>query len=504
MNNFDPTFLNLLQDNNQVILDDNSNNKFVKVVSCTFLDLINTNIKAINKTDIKGQLEIPEYQRPYIWKEKQINRLLNDIIEYEESDKNNKPLFYLGSIILHQNGDRLKIIDGQQRITTLLIMKLLKSRSLKSGIKYTSSVSIKNIMANYSYLKSIDEDDIFEYANTNVLSKIDFNKINVTLVITNSEDLSYTFFETQNTDGIPLDGSDIIKAHHLRAIPSKKKSNFQARKWENNKSERVENIIQNLTKIRFWNNRRWRCFPFYRDKSGIKNILIEEFTERTKHINKDISFYHSIVEVINGNSMHMYESQYKQLRQPLYDGDNTLNYINDYVYLHDILFNRDKRDARISDDFYEFTEKLMHGNTGTTFLKELLEVCIVCYVGRFGYYQLLETSLWLYRVIYSLRVSSSRNVREDSIFKFVYNNQLLDNILYAYTSDELIRYLKRFKYSFNTNYLDSGQSKDRHIITLQSYFIGIEDSIYYKEENSAKMFDKMLASAINSKIEDKK
>ena len=40
----------------------------------------------------------------------------------------------------------------------------------------------------------------------------------------------------------------------------------------------------------------------------------------------------------------MHESHIKQLKQPLSDGNNTLDYINDYVHLYDILFNKNKTD----------------------------------------------------------------------------------------------------------------------------------------------------------------
>lgn len=50
----------------------------LRVVSCTLQELFETNTRAIKGTDIKGQLSIPEYQRPYVWREKQINQLLDD------------------------------------------------------------------------------------------------------------------------------------------------------------------------------------------------------------------------------------------------------------------------------------------------------------------------------------------------------------------------------------------------------------------------------------------
>ncbi|ABG60180.1 DUF262 domain-containing protein [Cytophaga hutchinsonii] len=472
----------------------------IEVVSCTFNDLINTFQKAIPNTNIKGQLCIPEYQRPYVWKEKQINRLLDDFIEYYKNTDNDKPLFYLGSIIVHKDEGTLKIIDGQQRITTLLLINSIINKEIKSGIQYTSTTSINNIKRNFSYLKSVHAKDVFDYADTEVLNYIDFDKINVTLVVTATEDLAYTFFETQNTGGVRLSGSDIIKAHHLRAISSEKNINYQARKWEGIESEKIESIIQNLTKIRFWDNRNWRRFPFYRDEKGIKEVLIEEFTENTKHDKEDISFYYSAVKMEAGRAFQMHESNYKQLKQPLSDGNNTLDYINDYVHLHDVLFNRSKKDYRVSDAFYDFNEKLMHGNSGTLFLKELLEICIITYVSRFGFYRLFEASLWLYRSIYSLRVSSSRNVREDSIFKFVFENQFIDNIIEVYTVDELILYLKRFKYTFNTDNLGVKESKDKHIGSLNNYFNEFGKTEDFKK--TPKAFDKAFLTAIVTKIKE--
>lgn len=475
-------------------------NKGVKVISCTFKDLVNTFHTAIPNSDIQGQLFIPEYQRPYVWKEKQINRLLDDFIEYESNKDSEKAMFYIGSIIVHQHEGKLKIIDGQQRITTLLLINAIINQDFKSGIQYTSTSSINNIKHNFTYLKSVQSKDVFEYADTEVLNYIDFDRINVTLVVTATEDLAYTFFETQNTGGVRLSGSDIIKAHHLRAIHSKKIINYQARKWEGIESDKVETIIQNLTKIRFWDNRHWRRFPFYRDEKGIKEVLIDEFTENTKHDKEDISYYYSAVKNENGRAFQMHESNFKQLKQPLSDGNNTLDYINDYVYLHDLLFNTRKRDYRVSDAFYELNEKLMHGNSGTLFLKELLELCIVTYVSRFGFHRLFEASLWLYRCIYSLRVTSSRNVREDSIFKFVFDNQFIDNIIEVYTVDELILYLKRFKYTFNADNLEVNQSKDKHISCLRSYFKEFGTIEDFKAR--PKDFDKAFLTAIVTKIKE--
>ena len=476
-----------------------SSNDDLQVVSCTLGELLNSSIKPIPGTSISGQLCIPEYQRPYVWKEKQVNQLLDDFIEYEESKTSESPLYYLGSIILHSENGQLKIIDGQQRITTSLLIQKLKNPHINSGVQYSASISIENIRHNLSYLKSIKEKDIFEYRDIEVLDLIDFNEINVSLIVTSTEDLAYTFFETQNTGGVRLEGSDILKAHHLRAISCKKMINYQAKKWESIDSNNVEYIVQLLTKIRFWDNRKWRQFPFYKNKKGIKEALVDEYTLNTKNNSDDVSYYYSAVKNEEGRLLQMHESAYKQLKQPLANGNNTLDYINDYIHLHEKLFGK-SLDHRIQDEFYDFKNAVLHGNDGTLFLKELFEISIITYVSRFGFYRLFEASLWLYRAIYSLRVSNKRNVREDGVFKFVYDNQFIDNIIEVFTPDELFLFLKKFSYVFDPENADANKSKGKHILTLKGYFENIEDIHHYK--GHPKNFDKHLLLAITEKIKE--
>lgn len=176
--------------------------------------------------------------------------------------------------------------------------------------------------------------------------------------------------------------------------------------------------------------------------------------------------------------------------------------MNDYIHLYEILFGK-LTDHRIDDAFYEFRDKVLHGQNGTLFLKELFEIAIIAYISRFGFYRLYEATLWLYRAIYSLRVSKGRNVREDSVFKFVYENQFVDNILEVFTPDELFLFLKKFSYSFNTDYIDQEKktAKVRHIDTLRIYFADhIAQSEAYK--TTPKNFDKHLITAIAQKIKE--
>lgn len=476
------------------------------VTSCSLADLLNCYHSPLPNTRVKGQLSIPEYQRPYVWGEKQINTLLDDWLEYSKRSEF-KPLFYLGSIILHNDNDTLNIIDGQQRITTAMMFQLFKDVKITTNISHHNPESINNIKNNLLYLKAIKNKLVFDYSEQDILNSIDFTRINVTLVITYSEDLAYTFFETQNTGGVRLSGSDILKAHHLRAVPERKLVNYQARKWEAFDNKKVEHIIQQLTKVRFWDNRHWLRFPFYRDLKGIKQSITDEFTLKTKSDGKDVSYHYSAVVKEGDRQSQMHESKYKMLKQPLSDGANTLDYINDYIELYNLLFQSDSHHL-IDDRFYKFRKTLITGDNGTIFLKELFEVSIISYVSRFGFHLIFEASLWLFRAIYSLRVSNARNVREDSVFKFVYDNQFIDNILEVFTTEELFLYLKKLRYNFDTSYLvkdgvEINTVKTRFMKDVTRYFnIENRPPKYYAENSQNKDYDIDLITGVKRRIEN--
>ena len=78
-------------------------------------------------SDRTTQYLIPEYQRPYEWDEDKCRILWDDILEFAMPENNpdnfeSREEYFLGSIVTFKNGDYLEVIDGQQRITTLLLL----------------------------------------------------------------------------------------------------------------------------------------------------------------------------------------------------------------------------------------------------------------------------------------------------------------------------------------------------------------------------------------------
>ncbi|MBQ4098917.1 MAG: DUF262 domain-containing protein [Clostridia bacterium] len=65
--------------------------------------------------------KIPKYQRDYVWTDKKIKDLWNDIIFNLQTDENLK--YFLGSFIIKTSPDGKEIVvDGQQRLTSLLLL----------------------------------------------------------------------------------------------------------------------------------------------------------------------------------------------------------------------------------------------------------------------------------------------------------------------------------------------------------------------------------------------
>lgn len=63
------------------------------------------------------QFRIPPYQRPYAWGDEQVDALWQDILDSVGSNH------FLGSLVVaSEDDDRPQVIDGQQRLTTLMIL----------------------------------------------------------------------------------------------------------------------------------------------------------------------------------------------------------------------------------------------------------------------------------------------------------------------------------------------------------------------------------------------
>jgi len=454
----------------------------VQVVSCTLQDLFDTNHKSIEGTNIMGQLKIPEYQRPYVWKDKELKKLVTDLNVFFKTYHEELPLYYLGSIIIHKDKNNLNVIDGQQRLTTLSLLDYCINAK-EHGIEYSSPKSVNRISTNYQIFLN----------NEISINQLNLSLLNVTLVVTDSEDDAYTFFETQNTGGKRLSGSDIVKAHHLRAVNGSRAIADKAQQWESKNITSIDEIVGMLSKARYWNFLNWKSYPSFRNTTAIKNVIVRDFTEKTISSPEPISFYQT--EVIENHFQNSTKNSgsLKAMRQPLYNGSHFIDYISEYVDVYEDLFLT-KRNYLIDERFYEFRDKLITGHNGTVFLKELFQLVILAYVSKFGLKNLYEFSLWAFRSVYATRVVNRRTVREDSIEKLVREELFLDKILNSYTHEEVVAQFQQYNYTFNNENCEPNRVKGRYIMNLGSYFPSFSNGIITTD------FDTKLKKAIHDKL----
>lgn len=109
---------------------------------------IKAEVKSISKLKDYFFL-VPDYQREYVWKpEDQVEQFIIDIDnEYEPSSADQKS-YFIGSIIIVENKGKFDVIDGQQRLTTI-ILSLCAFRDLLKPLELDSKQK--------KYLQTIEE-----------------------------------------------------------------------------------------------------------------------------------------------------------------------------------------------------------------------------------------------------------------------------------------------------------------------------------------------------------
>lgn len=197
---------------------------------------------------------IPIYQRPYSWEEKNIKDFLESIFDAfkEVNNKNAKPVFF-GTIQLDRNKENkniLDIVDGQQRLTTFLLFLDLLQRNEKHPKEYIDC----SMVIDSEKLKEVLNDDNIKntsskcYENRKLLKKEvehfekefkdntefytelkNFVLDNVYFVKLTTEEMDLSevvaVFNTINTTGLDLNATDIFKVryyNYLRGIDKTK------------------------------------------------------------------------------------------------------------------------------------------------------------------------------------------------------------------------------------------------------------------------------------------
>ena len=107
-------------------------------------------IELINE---KYKFLVPAYQRGYKWTRLEVLKLMMDIWDFKiyRGDKNKDAFYCLQPIVVRHINDNYHVIDGQQRLTTLLIIQqaIWDTVALTHGFTNAHSISNRTYSINY-------------------------------------------------------------------------------------------------------------------------------------------------------------------------------------------------------------------------------------------------------------------------------------------------------------------------------------------------------------------
>ena len=204
--------------------------------------MVETHISlSVNRLLNEDTYAIPLYQRNFAWTYDEIEQLLNDVADaFQENRDNYYNNYYIGTLVVNNENDIFKIIDGQQRTTALNLIALalkhefgfdrLKAVNLTFPARKKSNDNIQKLFIN----EKISEDDENELtrgyrhakdALTKVLGErqlepqpfVDylFNKVIIfRSILPKDLDLNL-YFERFNSRGEQLEAHEILKAQMM-------------------------------------------------------------------------------------------------------------------------------------------------------------------------------------------------------------------------------------------------------------------------------------------------
>lgn len=280
--------------------------------------------------DKKADFLIPDYQRPYAWGETECQTLWDDIFSFAipddgrtEFDSNSE--YFLGPIVTFKNDDaKMEVIDGQQRLTTLML--LLRAFYAKFGhmqdkasvatrqniekciwktdefgepnmsaLKIDSEVATdkdkdefldilrtgtikagqkSRYAANFKFFQNCIDDFLakyptyFAYLPTRIM-----NNCILLPIEAESQDTALRIFSTLNDRGMPLSDSDIFKAQFYKYYTKLGQKDSFIKQWKDLEelTEKIFHPINGTPMDELFT----RYMYFRRAKMGIKSSTTE-------------------------------------------------------------------------------------------------------------------------------------------------------------------------------------------------------------------------------------
>ncbi len=254
-------------------------------------------LKKILVAEDDAYYQIPIYQRPYQWGKEQCKELLNDLFEnYEDHGEDD---YFCGSLVFIQSDEGNKtydIVDGQQRLSTFILLAKVLATLYSVGDKYQRYLQeswsdrhedgekkkrkrldfdlvgsnakkdfqealdffddldaskgegsksndpskgknsyLKNAICLKNYLEKKEIEDI------NAFIKWLYLKVNFITITCSDTDMALRIFNVLNARGLPLHATDIFKGELLKKLTEEKEQEELATRWENLRQKCLDN-----------------------------------------------------------------------------------------------------------------------------------------------------------------------------------------------------------------------------------------------------------------------
>ena len=403
-------------------------------------------------------LDIPEYQRPYKWSLKNVNQLIDDILRFK-----NKEAYRLGTVVVHKNSknNTLDIVDGQQRITTivLLIKAIMQDDNLNKkfhteynekseneikfpDLKFTNPISITNVKQNFQELnKRIKEIEFDENVVYFILHKCE-------VVYVELDDISeaFQFFDSQNARGKDLAPHDLLKAFHLREMNdvSESEKTLLVNSWEQLDEEGNLSGLFNdyLFKIRNWSRGKSARYFSKNDVDIFKGISINK---DTKELYPYVLLYQMANVFVDDYNLHSSRKvdfntlAYPfSLDLPVLNGKRFFEMISHYHKRIDQIKAKKENEIIKLLDTYKGNSRV-----GDRYIRLLFECALIYYIDKFGEQEIEKVIkkffIWAYKLrleLQAVRLASVDNrALETNVFRTIKDANIHSEVVNLYINN---------------------------------------------------------------------
>lgn len=370
-------------------------------------------------TSIQGKkFVIPDYQRPYKWNIEKCETLWNDVETFVRTEAKEGADYFLGTIVSYENEDKNpEIIDGQQRITSLMLLlrafykklenmpeddyvKGLKNQlapclwdvnKISQKVEDFSKIHIESCVAtesdnetfhnilktgehdplandnyskNYGFFKKSCDDYAQDYPlQWNELCVSIVTKCIILPIECDEQGTALTIFSTLNDRGMPLADSDIFKAQIYRSIDGAEEKRVFSNKWKE-LDELCETAKISIDDLFRYYSHVLRARNGDKSKEvGLRKFYAQESYKRLKdenlmpEITELANFWYYVNNRANPSSEEISYSFSTEARQYIHCLEC---YPNEFWrYITSVFFMKNKNDVQFEDKFTDFLKQLV-------------------------------------------------------------------------------------------------------------------------------------------------